>query len=229
MSGVGRRELLAGLALAGLGLTPLAALRVVAAPAAAEQRRLDNRLALWTGFARQSSSLLARYASQRSSPLLREELSTAGSLAFVAPGTLVLRDDGATGSTTRIEPGAITIEPNDPSLPRRELAPPQQGPALRWLADRLLACFAPGDGSALLADARVQVPRGRRPTLSLLPPRRSPARALIRSLTLGLDPSGGAILSLVIAEADGGSFRLELSDHRQGVDADALARVIDAN
>jgi hypothetical protein len=192
-----------------------------------EARRLANRLELWAAFARKSSNLLARYSSIRTSPLLREELVGAGSLAFVEPATLVLRDDAATGSTTRIEAGTASIIPNDPSLPRRSSVPRNEAPALRWLADHLVASFAPGDGSALLADARVEVPRGRTPRLSLLPPRDSAARTLIRSLTLTLDQVGGAVVRLEIAESDGGTFVLRVSDHRQAVDADLLTRVLE--
>lgn len=226
----------AGLGTLGLGLGILEA----APPVDRDARRLANRLELWGTFARKSSqNLLARYTSTRTSPLLAEDLVGSGALAFVAPGTLVLRDDSATGSTTRIEPGAaarvaggsggreVAIVPNDPSLPRRALPPPDRAPALRWLADHLVACFAPGDGAALTADARVEVPRGRDPRLSLMPPRDSPARATIRSVTLTLDQVGGAVLRVEIAESDGGSFVLAIADHRQNVGADLLARVLE--
>ena len=219
---------------------PLAITSTTAPAADPDARRLANRLELWGTFARKSSqNLLARYTSTRTSPLLAEELVGSGALAFVAPGTLVLRDDSATGSTTRIEPSEvahvpgdpvgreIAIVPNDPSLPRRAMPPPSRAPALRWLADHLVACFAPGDGAALTADARVEVPRGRSPRLSLMPPRDSPARAMIRSVTLTLDQVGGAVLRVEIAESDGGSFVLAIADHRQNVAADLLARVLE--
>ncbi|NVB38519.1 hypothetical protein G6O69_11820 [Pseudenhygromyxa sp. WMMC2535] len=198
-----------------------------ASPPSREQRRLDNRLELWGTFTRRThDNLLARYASERSSSLLREALVNGGSLAFIAPATLILRDDGVTGSTTLISPGRVAIEPNDPSLPRRPLATRAEAPALAWLADHLLACFAPGDGQALLADARAEAPRaGGTPKLALMPPRDSAARALIRSVTLSFDQVGGAIVRVEIAESDGGVFVLRLSDHRQDVDTDSLARV----
>lgn len=226
MSKLSRRSLLGACV---LGLTSTSLIGHAAPPSGQtrEQRRLDARLELWAGFARESSNLLARYTSTRTSPLLREPLVGSGALAFVAPTTLVLRDDGATGSTTRIEPGRVTIEPNDPSLPRRALPKRSESPALRWLADHLVASFAPGDGSALSADARVEVPRGRTPRLVLLPPRDSAARALIRSLTLTLDQVGGAVVRLEIAESDGSSFVLGIADHRQGVEAELLARVLE--
>jgi hypothetical protein len=228
-----RRALLGGSLAAGLGVglgVGLGAGLVARASSPEEraQRRLDNRLELWRTFSRESTvNVLARYTSTRTSPLLADELVESGALAFVAPGTLVLRDDGVTGSTTRIEPGAITIAPNDPSLPRRPLPSRAEAPALAWLADHLVACFASGDGTALTADARTEVPRGRTPRLSLMPPRDSAARALIRSLTLTFDQVGGAVVRIEIAESNGGSFVLGISDHRQGVDPAMLARVLD--
>ncbi|MFO7566922.1 MAG: hypothetical protein R6X02_30035 [Enhygromyxa sp.] len=231
MSELSRRTLLgSGLGL-GLGLLGASLLGFAAPPAAPpmdrEQRRLAARLELWAAFARKSSNLLARYSSSRTSPLLREPLGAAGALAFVAPATLVLRDDAATGSTTRIEPGRVTIEPNDPSLPRRPLPSRSESPALRWLADHLVASFAPGDGSALTTDARVEAPSGRTPRLILMPPRDSAARALIRSVTLTLEQVGGAVVRVEITESDGGSFVLGLADHRQAVEAELLARVLE--
>ena len=221
-----RTALLGGATLIGAGL---AGAWAIAAPPLSErdQRRLTARLELWATFARKSSNLLARYTSTRTSPLLREPLVGSGSLAFVAPGTLVLRDDGATGSTTRIEPGRVAIEPNDPSLPRRPLPKRNESPALRWLADHLVACFAPGDGAALTADARLELPGGRTPRLTLMPPRDSAARALIRSVTLTLDQVGGAVVRIEIAESDGSSFTLGIADHRQAVEADLIARVLE--
>jgi hypothetical protein len=221
-----RRSLLvagaSGLALLGASLASRAA------PSAdRDKQRLDNRLELWGVFARKSQNLVARYTSTRSSPLLLEDLVGSGALAFVAPATLVLRDDGATGSTTRIEPGAVSISPNDPSLPQRPMPHRADAPALRWLADHLVACFAPGDGSTLIADARVEVPRGSTPRLSLLPPRDSVSRGLIRSVILTFDQVGGAVIGIEIAESDGGKFVLQLSDHRQNVDVEIIARVLD--
>ncbi|EDM76898.1 hypothetical protein PPSIR1_37454 [Plesiocystis pacifica SIR-1] len=216
----------------GLGAAGLFGALAWAAPPVdartSEQRRLDNRLELWGTFARKTrTNLIARYSSVRTSSLLREDLVGGGTLAFVNPATLVLRDDSATGSTTRIERQGIRIATNDPSLPERSLPPRAEAPAMRWLADHLVACFAPGDGQALLADARAEVPRGRAPRLSLMPPRESPARAIIRSLTLTFDPVGGAVVEIEIAESDGGTFTLALSDHRQNEAPEALARVLD--
>lgn len=228
---VSRRALLvtgaSGLALLGAALAGRAA--SPAEPVDRNQRRLDNRLELWGTFARKSQNLVARYTSTRSSPLLLEDLVGSGSLAFVGPATLVLRDDGATGSTTRIEPGAIAIVPNDPSLPQRPMPRRTDAPALRWLADHLVASFAPGDGTALIADARVEVPRGSTPRLSLLPPRDSVARTLIRSVTLTFDQVGGAVIRIEIAESDGGKFVLQISDHRQNVESELITRVVDEN
>lgn len=225
MTELSRRSLLG--ASVTLGLFGISWIGLAAPPEDREQRRLAARLELWAAFARKSSNLLARYTSSRSSPLLHEPLGAAGTLAFVAPATLVLRDDAATGSTTRIEPGRVAIEPNDPSLPRRPMPHRSESPALRWLADHLVASFAPGDGSALVADARVEVPSGRTPRLILMPPRDSAARALIRSVTLTFEQVGGAVVRMEIAESDGGSFVLGLADHRQAVDAELIARVLE--
>ena len=199
---------------------------VEAAPAVSE-RRLSNRLELWSTFARNSSNLLARYTSTRTSPLLREALVGSGELAFIAPASLVMRDDDPTGSRTRIDPRTIEIIPNDPSLPRRDLPARANAPALRWLAAHLVACFAPGDGAALVADARVEVPRGRARRLQVLPPRDSAARGVIRGLTLTLDQVGGAVVRIQIDESDGGSFVFALADHRQQVEEQLLERVTD--
>jgi hypothetical protein len=226
---VDRRSVLLGLTTCvGVGLLARAA-PPVEPPANPGKRLLDNRLELWRTFSRKSENLLARYTSTRKSPLLREELVESGALAFVSPATLVLRDDGVTGSTTRIDPEQLAIVPNDPSLPRRVLPPRSEAPALRWLADHLLASFAPGDGSALIADARTEVPRGRTPRLMLMPPRDSAARALIRSVTLTFDQVGGAVVRLEIAESDGGLFVLQISDHRQNVTPELLSRVLDSS
>lgn len=216
-----------GVGLVGLGGVSLLAGAAPAAGPSRDERRLVARLDLWATFARKSSNLLARYSSTRTSPLLREPLIGSGSLAFVGPATLVLRDDGVTGSTTRIEPRRLAIEPNDPSLPRRPLPTRSESPALRWLADHLLASFAPGDGSSLTADARVETPGGRTPRLVLMPPRDSATRTLIRSVTLTLDHVGGAVVRIEIAESDGGSFVLGLADHRQDVEPELLARVLE--
>ncbi|GEM_PF-1248202 len=228
----GRRALLglglAALALPGLGLGLGRA--HAAPPLTRDQRRLANRLELWASFSRKTRlNLAARYTFVRSSSLLREDLVGGGALAFDAPSvTLVLRDDDLLGSTTRVSPGAISIVPNDPSLPRRELPTRAQAPALGWLADHLVACFAPGKGEALTVEARPEIPRGGS-RLSLSPPLDSVARALIRSMTLSLDPVSGAVIRVEIAEADGGNFSLRLSDHRQDIEADGFARMLNGD
>ncbi len=226
-----RGLLIASVGLAGASWLAIAGLGE-AAPAEAEptpeQRRLANRLDLWSNYAKRTTNVVARYTSERISSLLQQPLVNSGQLAFVAPGTLVLRDDGSTGSTTRVGPGLLEVEANDPSLPRRSLAPAgTTPPALQWLADRLIACFAPGDGQGLIADARSEVPRGVLPRLVILPRRGSAARTVLRSLTLTLDPVGGAIQRIVIAEADGGEFRLALVEPQQNVEPESLARVLD--
>lgn len=231
-----RRDCLLGaLGLAGASVLVLARSSRAAPPdpvepaQTPEERRLANRLELHHSYAKRTENLIARYTSERISSLLQQPLVNSGQLAFVAPGTLVLRDDGATGSTTRIGPDGLDLRANDPSLPRRSLVDTSGStpPALRWLADRLITCFAPADAQALIADARSEVPRGVLPRLVILPRRGSPARLVLRSLTLTLDPVGGAIQRFVIAEADGGEFRLALLEPQQNVEAEALARVLD--
>jgi hypothetical protein len=46
-------------------------------------------------------------------------------------------------------------------------------------------------------------------------------------VTLTLDQVGGAVIRLEIAESDGGSIVLGLADHRQAVDPELLARVLE--
>ena len=70
-------------------------------------------------------------------------------------------------------------------------------------------------------------PSGQTPRLVLMPLRDSAARAVIRSVTLTLDQVSGAVVRLEIAESDGSSFVLGLSDHRQAVEAELLARVLE--
>jgi hypothetical protein len=238
-----RREwLLGGLAFAAGGLA-LAELGL-AAPAPAEpptldpeQRRLAARLELHRSYAKRTTNLLARYTSERASSLLQAPLVNSGQLAFVAGDRLVLRDDGATGSTTILHAdlARIELQPNDPSLPTRSPLGHDGGPppALRWLAAHLLACFAPPpatsdplDGGPLLADARSEAPKGAIPRLVILPKRGSPVRLVLRSVTLTLDPVGGGIQRIVIAEADGGEFRLGIVEPQQNVEPEALARVL---
>lgn len=190
-----------------------------------DERRLQNRIELWSNYARRTENLIARYVSERQSSLLYEPLVRTGVLAFAKPDRLVLRDDGLTGSTTTMEAGAITIAPNERSVPPGPPTDPQANPALAWLRDRLVALFAPGDGASLVADCRTRVPKGRSPRLELLPITGSAVRRSMRSLTLTFDPVGGAVLNVEIAEAAGDVFELRLSDHRQNVGPEELERV----
>jgi hypothetical protein len=191
-----------------------------------DEQRLHNRLELWGNYARRTENLVARFLCERQTSLLYEPLVRTGTLAFVVPDTLTLRDDGLTGSTTRMHAGEVTIVPNESGVPRGPESKPAALPALAWLRDRMLASFAPGDGSALVADSRARVPKGRTPRLELLPIAGSATRKQLRSLTIELDPVGGAVIRLVITEAQGDIVTLGFSDHRQNVDAEELRRLL---
>lgn len=190
------------------------------------QQRLQNRLELWESYAKRTENLMARYVCTRNSSLLLEPLVTTGTLAFVAPATLVLRDDGPTGSTTRIDGDAISIRPNQTTLPPGPDVDATTLPAAAWLRARLLSLFAPGPGSELLAGIRHYVPKGRGYRLELLPQRGSVERKVLRAVAIRLDPVGGAVLEIEIQEAQGDRVRLRLSDHRQNVAEHELAQVL---
>lgn len=217
-----RRDLLIGGA--SLGVASLLSGRARAQ--APEDRRLQNRLELWGNYARRTENLVARYISERRSSLLYEPLVRTGALAFVAPDSLILRDDGLTGSTTTMESGEVRIQPNESSVPAGPETDPQTLPALGWLRDRMFAVFNPGDGTELLADSRNRVPRGRTPRLELLPITGSAVRKVLRSMMITLDPVGGAVLKVEISEAQGDVVILKLSDHRQNVDPEEIQRVL---
>jgi hypothetical protein len=191
-----------------------------------QERLLENRLELWESYARRTESLVARYVSTRQSSLLHEPLENTGVLAFASPATLVMRDDGPAGSTTRIEGRAMSITPNQASLPP---GPPIDGasaPAAEWLRARLVALFAPGTGEDLVADCRVHVPRGVGHALELLPPRNSVERKTLRAVGIRLDPVGGAVLRIEIQEAQGDRLHIRLADHRQNVPPAELAELL---
>ncbi len=217
-----RRELLVGAAT--LLATPLAR----AAPSAAQAKLLENRTELWANYAKRTKNLMARLVTTRETSLLDEPLVVTGTLVFVEPSTLVLRDDGLTGSTTLIDAERVAAVPNQTELPRGPALDPDKVPAARWLGDRLLALFAPGEPEALVADARVNVPKGKGYRIELLPPRGSAARQVIRSVTIHLDPVAGAVTQVLVAEAQGDRLRLEISDHRQNVDEADVERVVRA-
>jgi hypothetical protein len=198
----------------------------------AEDKRLQNRLELWANYAQRTKNMLARLTSTRETSLLQAPLVVTGQLVFQAPSLLVLRDDGLSGSTTVFDAGTMTILANQShggrpwsALPRDRL------PAAAWLSDRLLALFAPGDGSAIVADSRVEVPRGGARAgggyrLEVLPPRNSQIRKVLRSLSVHLDAVAGAVTELLIAEAQGDRLRLQIADHRQNVPDEDIARIL---
>ncbi len=213
---IGRRSWLLGLPAAGL--LPL----VVHAGPSAAQRKLANRIELWGNYARRSRNLMARVSTRRETSLLEEPLLSTGTLVFRAPGLLVLRDDGRGGSTTLIDGDTIRIFLNRETREAPQAIHADARPAARWLAQRLVALFAPGDGTALLADSRTSVPKGRGYRLELLPPRGSAVRRQIRSLTVHLDPVAGSVTQLSIAETQGDRVVIGLSDHRQDLPAEDI-------
>ena len=217
-----RRGFVIGCGVGMVGVTSVFA----APPADVEARRLANRLELWGTFARRTDALVARYEARRESSLLYEPKVSSGALAFVKPATLVFRDDGLLGSVTRVGDGEVTIRPNDGASPQGPPIRPADLPALSWLRDRLIAVFAPGDGTALTANSRASVPRSSTPRLELLPPLDSPERKSLRSLVVTFDPVGGAVVEIDIAEAQGDRFRMWLSDHRQNPSEAELERVL---
>ena len=196
----------------------------VAAPGVNE-RRLTNRLELWHEYAKRTENLLARVATERETSLLEEPIVATGSLLFIAPGTLVLRDDSIDGSTTVIDASGTKILPNREGLPPGPTATTGSQPAADWLAARLVRLFAPSDPQALIEDCRAAVPKGRGYRLDLLPPRGSAIRRVLRSVTITLDPAAGAITRIAIAEAQGDRVTLGLSDHRQNLEAQDLAAI----
>jgi hypothetical protein len=209
-----RREIL----LAACSLLAIAHDHARAAPRAdIKKRRLQNRLDLWENYARRTKNLVARYTSTRNSSLLQEPLVATGMLVFASPATLIFRDDGSTGSTTRIEGSAMSVRPNQSTLPPGPEIDGSRMPAAEWLGTHLVKLFAPGTGADLIANCRTHVPRGRGYTLEILPQRGSAVRRVLRALSMRLDPVGGAVIEIGIQEAQGDRFRIQLADHRQNI------------
>ena len=179
-----RRDWLTHLALASVSF---AARPTLAAPdkKSVEQRRLANRLELWSTFSQRNQSLVARYHSTRWSSLLESPLEVDGQLLFLAPDLLVLRDAGFSGAETRIEGSTVSVRStqsgsSDASGERRVDTSSDAYPGLSWCAERMLKIFAPGPSDALIAGARHEVPRGRTPRLTLRPPREHLSRLAVR-------------------------------------------------
>lgn len=199
-----------------------------------EERKLANRLELWSGYARRTQNLMARVSTRRETSLLVEPLEATGTLMFRAPQLLVLRDDGRQGSTTVVDGDQIRIVLNrdsgwagraDPSAVMAD-----QRPAAQWLARRLVQMFAPGDGTELVEGSRTHVPKGHGHRLELMPPIGSSTRRQLRSVSMQLDPVVGTITQITIAEAQGDRVILGLSDHRQNLpeeDITAFLRQLD--
>lgn len=192
-----------------------------------ERRRLDNRLELWSNYAKRTQNLLARYTMTRESSLLESPLVTTGTLAFAAPARLVLEDDASTGSTTLIDGETLHVVPNRDDLPTGQSFDLEALPAAAWLADRWIRLFAPGEPETLVERARPRVPKGQGYRLELAPPRGGVVRQSIRSLTLHFDPVAGAVTELAIAEAQGDRVEFRFTDHRQNVDDGDIEEILE--
>ena len=98
-------------AVPGLALAPLALLagRAGAEEPSPQDRKLANRLELWSSYARRTQNLMTRLSTRRETSLLEEPLSSTGTLVFRAPSLLVLRDDGRQGSTTLVDGDQIRV------------------------------------------------------------------------------------------------------------------------
>ncbi len=219
---VSRRGIIAG-GLAFLASPP--------ALAASDAKLLQNRLELWANYARRTKNVMARLVTTRETSLLDEPLITTGSLVFNAPNTLVLRDDGLSGSSTLVDGDTVSVLPNQSTLARPPAVDPAQREAQRWLSTLLLRAFAPpprqeaGERN-LIEGVRVNVVR-RSFRLELLPERGSVVRKTFRSLTLHLDPVVGAVTQIVLAQTQGDQVRLQITDHRQNVEDADVDAVID--
>ena len=200
------------------------------ASAAPNPKLLQNRLELWANYAKRTQNVVARLVTTRETSLLDEPLVTTGSLAFASPSSLVLRDDGRAGSSTLVEGDDVWVLPNQSDLAEPPPIDPSQRAAQAWLADRLIRLFAPpkGEGSerSIIEGARIDVPR-KSFRLELMPQRGSVVRKTFRSITVYLDPVVGAVTQVIIAQTQGDRLRLQLSDHRQNVDAADVDAILD--
>jgi hypothetical protein len=202
---------------------------LVGSAAAAAGRPIDRRIALWRSFAEKSQRLVAATVTTRLSSLYADDKPrvSRGALLFAAPDRLVLRDEDPAGATTTIFGDSYEIAANDPRAARGP-APSRRSPALRWLARHLIAAFAPGDGEALLEEARLALPRGAGIALVVLPLVDSPVRRLVRSMTITLDSLGGAVRRIEVLETQGDRWIVELSAHQQGIEEAAMAALFEA-
>jgi len=234
---IDRRTLILGLP--ALAVAALVGPRLAgSAPAAPgeptpEERKLRNRLELWSSYAKRTQNLMARLSTRRETSLLTEPHEATGTLLFRAPSLLVLRDDGRQGSTTIIDGEQLRIVLNHDSGWAGRSDPgavvADHRPAAQWLARRLVHMFAPGDGTELVADSRTNVPKGAH-RLELMPPIGSTTRRQLRSVSMQLDPVVGTVTQIAIAEAQGDRVILGLSDHRQNLpaeDVDNFLRQLD--
>lgn len=215
------------LALTGLGGGALCG-APMSAVASSRTTTLERRLELWRVYARRNQRLVARYRSTRRTALLVEPLYQSGTLLFEAPGRLLLRDDTIDGSTTSLDARGARIVPNrDGGRHEVALDADRDAPALQWMLSKTLALFAPSDGSSLERSASLRAPRGRVPTLEILPLKKRDIRVRLRAIIVTLDPASGAISSILIQESQGDEFRVELSDHRQDVSVADFQQLMD--
>ncbi len=187
---------------------------------------MENRTELWANYAKRTQNVIARLVTTRETSLLDEPLVTTGQCFFKTPSTLLLRDDPVTGSSTLIDDGNVAVTSNHADA-RGTFIDPTRHVAATWLADRLIRMFAPAQPSALVDGARINVPRGKGYRIEIMPPSGSAIRSALRSVTVYLDPVAGAVTQIIVAEAQGDRLRLQLSDHRQNVDAGDIDPVIE--
>jgi len=222
----GRRVLMVGLAsLGGMALLPR--------PALARERVIGRRLELWRSYAATTQNLVASLTTTRDSSLYADGKSRRipGTLVFVAPDRLLLHDEDPEGSTTLIDgPRASILANGEGAQSVPELRP---NPALRWLGSLLVGAFAPPPAdpeapTAFELDARLSRPRGAGIRLTVAPPQGSPVRRVIRTVTISLAPTSGAIDRIELIESAGDRLLLELSGLQKNLEAGPLAEVLRA-
>ena len=165
--------------------------QIATAASSRAQRRLQNRVDLWHGYAQRTANLRARYQLTRHTSIMQHPLVATGTLVFVAPEQLVFYDDSEAGSRTEIQGQQMWMTPRSDKL--TGAAPREATDAARWLSDRFHKLFAPTTPEDFLADASISIPRGSGMRLTFLPPEGSPVRRELRTLQVRFDPVSGLL------------------------------------